>query len=109
VGSPVASESGAASTNAPIAALLSTARAMAAEPARAGASESNAAPAPLAAPAPAPALKAPIKKSRAVARAAPRYDPPRYAAPRYEQRYDSIGRAPYAFLRQYGSYGSQEY
>jgi hypothetical protein len=34
----------------------------------------------------------------------PRYDVPRYAAPRYE----SMQRGPYAFLRQYGSFG-QEY
>jgi hypothetical protein len=59
-----------------------------------------------AAPAPAPVLKGPVKKPRAVARAAvpPRYDVPRYAAPRYE----SMQRGPYAFLRQYGSFG-QEY
>jgi hypothetical protein len=47
-----------------------------------------------------------IKKPRAVA--PPRYAVPRYAAPRYEPRYDSMERGPYAFLRQYGSYG-QEY
>jgi len=112
-GSPAASDSGAASTtqHAPIAAALSESpRIMAAEasPARAAANESNAAAAPEAAPAPAPAPKAPIKKSRAIPRAAPRYDLPRYAAPRYEQRYDSMERGPYAFLRQYGSYGGQE-
>jgi len=45
----------------------------------------------------------------AVARATPRYDLPRYAAPRYEPRYDSMERGSHAFLRQYGSYGSQEY
>ncbi len=101
-GSPAASDSGAASTtqHAPIAAALSESqRIMAAEapPARAASNESNAA-------------AAPIKKLRAVARASPRYDlpryaAPRYAAPRYEQRYDSMERG----LRQYGSYGGQEY
>ncbi len=111
-GSPAASESGAASTrqHAPIAAAPSESpQIMVAEapPARAAANENNAAPASEAAPA--PALKAPIKKSRAVARAASRYDQPRYAAPRYEQRYESMERGPYAFLRQYGSYGDQKY
>ena len=110
-GSPAASESGAASTtqHTPIAAAVAEApRIMTTEApsARALASESNTAPAaeaaPAAAAAPAPALKA---KPRAVARAAPRYEPPRYAAPRY----DSMERGPYAFLRQYGSYGGQEY
>ncbi len=109
-GPAAASESGAASTtqHPPIAAALSESPGiMAAEapPARAAASESNAVSAQEAAPAP----KVPIKKSRAVARAAPRYDLPRYAAPRYEQRHDSMERGPYAFLRQYGSYGGQEY
>jgi hypothetical protein len=58
------------------------------------------------APAPAPVFKGAVKRPRAVARAAvpPRYDVPRYAAPRYE----SMQRGPYAFLRQYGSFG-QEY
>jgi hypothetical protein len=77
-----------------------------APPARVLASEPNTA----AVPAPTPAPRTVNKKPRAVARAAapPRYDVPRYAAPRYEPRYDSIQRGPYAFLRQYGSYG-QEY
>jgi hypothetical protein len=83
-----------------------------ARPARVLASEPNTAAAPVAAAAaaPTPAPRAVIKKPRAVARAAapPRYDVPRYAAPRYEPRYDSMERGPYAFLRQYDSYG-QEY
>ena len=87
-----------------------------APPARVFASEPNTAAVPEAAPvaaaaaAPTPAPRTVIKKPRAVARAAapPRYDVPRYAAPRYEPRYDSMQRGPYAFLRQYGSYG-QEY
>jgi hypothetical protein len=57
--------------------------------------ESNAVPA-LEAPAPVPAPKAPNRKSRAVARAAPRYDLKRYGAPRYEQRYDPMERGSYA-------------
>jgi hypothetical protein len=59
---------------------------------------------------PTPALKGGIKKPRAVARAAvpPRYDVPRYAAPRFEPRHEAMQRGPYAFLRQYGSFG-QEY
>jgi hypothetical protein len=85
-------------------------------PVRVFASEPNTAAVPEAAPvaaaaaAPTPAPRTVIKKPRAVARAAapPRYDLPRYAAPRYEPRYDSMQRGPYAFLRQYGSYG-QEY
>jgi hypothetical protein len=87
-----------------------------APPVRVFASESDTAAVPEAAPvaaaaaAPTPAPRTVIKKPRAVARAAapPRYDVPRYAAPRYEPRYDSMQRGPYAFLRQYGSYG-QEY
>ena len=87
-----------------------------APPVRVFASEPNTAAVPEAAPvaaaaaAPTPAPRTVIKKPRAVARAAapPRYDVPRYAAPRYEPRYDSMQRGPYAFLRQYGSYG-QEY
>jgi hypothetical protein len=87
-----------------------------APPARVLASEPNTAAVPEAAPvaaaaaAPTPAPRTVIKKPRAVARAAapPRYDVPRYAAPRYEPRYDSMQRGPYAFLRQYSSYG-QEY
>jgi hypothetical protein len=76
------------------------------------ASEPNTAAAPEAAPvaaaAPTPAPRAVIKRPRAVARAAAhRYDVPRYAR-RYEPRYDSMERGPYAFVRQYGSYG-QEY
>ena len=63
------------------------------------ASESNPAPAPEAAttPAPAPKVVAPIKKPRVAARAAPRY------GWRYAER------GPYAFVRQYGSYGGQDY
>ena len=87
-----------------------------APPARVFTSEPNTAAVPEAAPvtgaatAPTPAPRTVIKKPRAVARAAapPRYDVPRYAAPRHEQRYESMQRGPYAFLRQYGSYG-QEY
>jgi len=83
-----------------------------APPARALASEPNTAaapePAPVAAAAAASTPRAVIKKPRAVVRApAHRYDVPRYAR-RYEPRYDSMERGPYAFLRQYGSYG-QEY
>jgi hypothetical protein len=85
-------------------------------PVRVFASEPNTAAVPEAAPvaaaaaAPTSAPRTVIKKPRAVARAAPppRYDAPRYAAPRYEPRYDSMQRGPYAFERQYGSYG-QEY
>jgi len=115
------SPAGAASTTQrpPIAAALAEApRIMTTEapPARALASELNTAAAPEAAPAdasaaaptPIPAPRAVIKKPRPVARApAPRYDVPRYAR-RYEPRSDSMERGPYAFLRQYGSYG-QEY
>ena len=64
--------------------------------------------APAAAAAPAPAVKAPVRKPRAVARAT-LVDLLRYAAPRYEPRYDPMERGPHAFLRQYGSYDSQEY
>ena len=82
------------------------ARVLASEPDTAAAPE--AAPVAAAAAAPTPAPRAVIKKPRAVARAAVyRYDVPRYAR-RYEPRYDSMERGPYAFLRQYGSYG-QEY
>jgi hypothetical protein len=85
-------------------------------PVRVFASEPNTAAVPEAAPvaaaaaAPTPAPRTVIKKPRAVARAAapPRYDVPRYDTPLYEPRYDSMQRGPYAFLRQYGSYG-QEY
>ena len=113
-GSQAASEPGAPSTtqSPPSAAALAEApRIMTTEapPARALVTESSTAAAPGAAPAPAPAPRAVMKKPRAVARAVqPRYDLPRYAAPRYEPRYDSMQRGPYAFLRQYGSYG-QEY
>ena len=111
-GSQAASEPGTPSTtqSPPSAATLAEApRIMTTEapPARALVTESSTAAAPGAAPAPAP--RAVMKKPRAVARAVqPRYDLPRYAAPRYEPRYDSMQRGPYAFLRQYGSYG-QEY
>ena len=111
------SPAGAASTTQrpPIAAALPEApRIMTTEapPARALASEPNPAaapePAPVAAAAAASTPRAVIKKPRAVMRApAHRYDVPRYAR-RYEPRYDSMERGPYAFLRQYGSYG-QEY
>ena len=86
------------------------ARVLASEPNTAAAPEAAPAAAAAAAPTPAPAPRTVIKKPRAVARATapPRYDVPRYAAPRYEPRYDSMQRGPYAFLRQYGSYG-QEY
>jgi hypothetical protein len=109
------SPAGAASTTQrpPIAAALPEAlRIMTPEapPGRALGSEPNTAAAPEAAPvgaaaaAPTPAARAVIKKPRA---AAHRYAVPRYAR-RYEPRYDSMERGPYAFLRQYGSYG-QEY
>jgi hypothetical protein len=105
------SPAGAASTTQrpPIAAALAEApRIMTTEspPGRALGSEPNTAAAPVgaAAAAPTPAARPVIKKPRA---AAHRYDVPRYAR-RYEPRYDSMERGPYAFLRQYGSYG-QEY
>jgi hypothetical protein len=84
------------------------ARVLASEPSTAAVPE--AAPVAAAAAAPTPVPRTVIKKPRAVARAAgpPRYDVSRYGAPRYEPRYDSMQRGPYAFLRQYGSYG-QEY
>ena len=109
------SPAGAASTTQrpPIAAALAeaprimtteapTARVLASEPNTAAAPE--AAPVAAAAATPSPPPRAVIKKPRA---AAHRYDVPRYAR-RYEPRYDSMERGPYAFLRQYGSYG-QEY
>ena len=111
--SPVASESGAASTtqSPPIAAALAESpriMAMEAPPGHALATEGSSAAAPEAAPTPAPAPRAVMKKPRAVARAVqPRYDVPRYAAPRYEPRYDSMQRGPYALLRQYGSFGQE--
>jgi hypothetical protein len=108
--SPAASESGAASTlqRRPVAAALAEApRIMATEapPARALATETSiAAPEAARAPAPASAPRVVIRKPRAAARAVqPRYDLPRYAAPRY----DSMQRGPYAFLRQYGSFGQE--
>jgi len=110
--SPATSESGAASTKQlrpPVAAALAEVPKIMAEapPARALATETSTTAAP--APAPASAPRVVMRKPRAVARAVqPRYDLPRYAAPRYEPRYDSMQRGPYAFLRQYGSYG-QEY
>jgi hypothetical protein len=74
-------------------------------PAQVLAPEGNAVLAAQAAPAaaPAPVLKGAAKKARAAARAAvaPRYDVPRYAAPRYE----AMQRGPYAFLRQFGTFG----
>ena len=104
------SPAGAASTTQrpPIAAALPEApRIMTTEapPAPALASERNtaaaleAAPVGVAAAAPTAAPRAVIKKPRAAAH--------RYAR-RYDPRYDSMERGPYAFLRQYGSYG-QEY
>jgi hypothetical protein len=111
-GSPAATESGSpsATQRPPSAAALAEApRIMTTEapPARALATESSTAAAPEAAPAasaPAPVPRAVMKKPRAVARAVqPRYDLPRYAAPRY----DSMQRGPYAFLRQYGSFGQE--
>jgi hypothetical protein len=102
------SESGAAPTpQGPpaMAALAESPRMTTADPPPAQALENNTAMAVQAAPAPAPApvFKGAVKRPRAVARAAvpPRYDVPRYAAPRYE----SMQRGPYAFLRQYGSFG----
>jgi len=91
-----------------MAALAESPRMTTADPPPAQALENNTAQAVKTAPAPAPApvFKGAVKRPRAVARAAvpPRYDVPRYAAPRYE----SMQRGPYAFLRQYGSFG-QEY
>jgi hypothetical protein len=110
-GSPATGESSATSTtqHAPIAAALAESpRIMTAEapPARAPSNESvastpTAEAAPAAAPAPAPVVRGPVRR-RAVARATPRYDQ------RYAPRYEAMERGPYAFLRQYGSYG-QEY
>jgi hypothetical protein len=114
--SPAAGESGAASTTQqrpPVAAALAEApKIMATEapPAGALATEAGTAAAPEAAPAAAPASapRVVIRKPRAVARAVqPRYDLPRYAAPRYEPRYDAMQRGPYAYLRQYGSFGQE--
>jgi hypothetical protein len=114
--SPAAGESGASSTTQPrppvAAALAEAPKIMAAEapPARALATETSVAAAPEAVPTPAPvpAPRVVIRKPRAVARAVqPRYDLPRYAAPRYEPRYDSMQRGPYAYLRQYGSFGQE--
>ena len=91
-----------------MAALAESPRMTTADPPPAQALENNTAQAVQTAPAPAPApvFKGAVKRPRPVARAAvpPRYDVPRYAAPRYE----SMQRGPYAFLRQYGSFG-QEY
>jgi hypothetical protein len=89
------------------AALAETPRTMTTEapPRGVPASESNiaavseAAPVAAAVPAPTPAPR----KPRAAAR---HYNVPRYTR-RYEPNYDSMGRGPYAFLRQYGSYGRQ--
>ena len=109
--SPTASESGAASTKQlrpPVAAALAEVPKIMAEapPARALATETSTTAAP--APASASAPRVVIRKPRVVARAVkPRYDLPRYAAPRYEPRYDSMQRGPYAFLRQYGSFGQE--
>ena len=101
-------ESGAAPPQGPpaMAALAESPRMTTADPPPAQALENNTATAAQAAPAQAPVFKGAVKRPRAVARAAvpPRYDVPRYAAPRYE----SMQRGPYAFLRQYGSFG-QEY
>ena len=99
-------ESGAAPTlQSPpaMAALAESPRMTTADPPPAQALESNT---EQAAPAPAPVFKGAVKRPRAVARAAvaQRYDVPRYAA----RRYESMQRGPYAFLRQYGSFG-QEY
>jgi hypothetical protein len=107
-GSAAAGESlaAAATRHTPMAAALAEApKIMAAEASPVpAANESTSAPAAEAAiatpPAPAPKV-APVRKPRVVARGAPRY------APRYDQRYAERG--PYAFLRQYGSYGGQEY
>jgi hypothetical protein len=109
-GSAAASEPSAAPTtpSAPVAAPLAEAPRVTmtdAPPAQALAPEGNAVLAAQAGPAavPAPALKGAAKKARAAARAAvaPRYDVPRYAAPRYE----AMQRGPYAFLRQFGTFG----
>jgi hypothetical protein len=80
-------------------------RVFASEPNTAAVPEAAPVAAAAAAPTPTPAPRTVIKKRAA---APPPYDVPRYAAPRYEPRYDSMQRGPYAFLRQYGSYG-QEY
>jgi hypothetical protein len=115
IASPAANESGAAPApqSPPAAAALAESPRITATdppPAQALARENNTALTVEAAPAPTPVLKGAVKKPRAVARAAvpPRYDVPRYAAPRYEPRYEAMQRGPYAFLRQYGSFG-QEY
>ena len=101
------SESGVASTaqRSPIAAMLAEAPIMSEVPPAHAANETAAAAVPEAA----PPQKAPSKKSRLTARAAPRYGQPRYGAPRYEPRYDSMQRGSFAYLRQFGGYGGQEY
>jgi hypothetical protein len=53
------------------------------------------------------ALKAPIKKSRAIARGVPRYSV--YAAARYQSRYGARERGSYGFLSGNGSYGDRDY
>ena len=114
IASPAANESAAPTPQGPPAAALAESPKVtitAPPPAQALARENNStAPTAEAAPAPAstPVLKGPRKKPR-VARAAvpPRYDVHRHAAPRYEPRYEAIQRGPYAFLRQYGSFGHE--
>jgi hypothetical protein len=107
-GPAAASESSAApmTPSPPVAAALAEAPRMTmtdTPPAQALAPEGDAVFATQAAAAPAPVLKGAAKKARAAARAAvaPRYDVPRYAAPRYE----AMQRGPYAFLRQFGTFG----
>jgi hypothetical protein len=110
---PVApSESGAVPTtrSPPVAAALAEAPRVTmtdAPPAQALVPEGNAVLAAEAAPAaaPAPLFKGAAAKKPRAARAAvaPRYDVPRYAAPRYE----AMQRGPYAFLRQFGTFGQQ--
>jgi hypothetical protein len=104
----VSSADGATTQSPPIAAALVEApRIMTTEAQRGGilasepniAAESEAASVAAAAPAPTPAPR----KPRAAAR---HYNVPRYTR-RYEPRYDSMERGPYAFLRQYGSYGRE--
>jgi hypothetical protein len=79
---------------------------MAAETLTARASPDERATASLASEAPS-ALKAPIKKSRALARGVPRYSV--YAAARYQSRYGARERGSYGFLSENGSYGDRDY
>ena len=85
--------------------LAESPKTMAAETLTARASADERATASLASEAPS-ALKAPIKKSRALARGVPRYSV--YAAARYQSRYGARERGSYGFLSGNGSYGDRD-